>query len=285
MVPDTFFGRGILRAYVVELLGTFGLVFFAAGVVCVHWMTTPLDQNPGTAALLGLQPGLAGIALTQGLILAVLLSVTVPVSGGYLNPAVAIVLWLTGRLDTRRAPWLIGAQLLGSVLGALCLNYLFAGAVLRDARLGTPHLNTSVFPAPEGILPGGALVTGLLVELILTFFVVLAMFGIREEAPYAGLRSVTAGLAWTAAVFVGFPLTGAATNPARWFGPALMELALPAPRLGTPGPFSDAWVYTAGPILGAFLAGLVCFKLLPGNNDPPHAGRPVAAPGVRRPTA
>jgi aquaporin Z len=277
--------RSILRAYVVELLGTFGLVFFAAGVVCVHWMTTPLDQQPNTSTLLGLQPGLVGIALTQGLILAVLLSVTVPVSGGYLNPAVALLLWLSKRLETRLAPWLIGAQLLGSVLAALCLNYLFAPVVLRDARLGTPHLNTAVFPAPEGVLPSGALATGILVELVLTFFVVLAMFGIRGEALRPGLWGVAPGLAWTAAVFVGFPLTGAATNPARWFGPALLELALPAPRLGTPGPFSDAWVYTAGPILGTLLAGIVCFRLLPGNHDPSHAGRLVAAPGVRRPTA
>src|SRR5207249_10364950 len=66
-----------------------------------------------------------------------------------------------------------------------------------------------------------------------------------------------AGLTLTACVLFGFALTGAATNPARWFGPALSELLLP----GRPqSPFADVFVYLAGPVLGALLAGLVYFK-------------------------
>src|SRR5437588_12627241 len=86
--------RSLLRAYVVELIGTFAVVFFGAGVVCVNYVTTPMGQQPATANLLGMQPGLAGIALAQGLVLAVALSVTVPVAGGYLNPARARMSWV-----------------------------------------------------------------------------------------------------------------------------------------------------------------------------------------------
>jgi len=260
--------RSLLRAYVVELIGTFALVFFGAGVVCVNTMTTPSGQQPGTAGLLSLQPGLVGIALAQGLILTVMLSATVPVSGGYLNPAVALMLWVFNRLDSRRGAWLIGAQLLGSVLAALCVSYTFGGPVLRDARLGTPHLNPAVFHPDSPAIPRGALVTGTGIEFVLTFFLVYAIFGIILDGPRPRLAGLGAGLAWTAGILVGFPLTGAATNPARWFGPALLELTLQVrsgPALPeTPLPFADAFVYTAGPIVGALLAGLVCFKLMPG---------------------
>src|SRR4051812_7574167 len=102
--------KSLVRAYGLELLGTFALVYFGAGIVCVNHMTTGAGGQPGTAALLGHQPGLVGIALAQGLILATVLAATMHVSGGYLNPAVALMLWVCNRLPSGRAAWLIGAQ-------------------------------------------------------------------------------------------------------------------------------------------------------------------------------
>src|SRR3979411_3233969 len=92
------------RAYLVELIGSFGLVFFSAGVVCMNYLAIPAaNQPPGSTPLYQHQAGVVGIALAQGLIFAVLLSLTVPISGGYLNPAIAITLWAFNRLDSRRA--------------------------------------------------------------------------------------------------------------------------------------------------------------------------------------
>jgi glycerol uptake facilitator-like aquaporin len=269
--------RSLVRAYIIELIGAFTLVYFGAGVVCVNYLTTPAGQQPGMANLLGLQPGLVGIALAQGLLLAVLLAVTVPLSGGYLNPAIAIMLWVFNRLDSARASWLIGAQLLGSALAALCLSYTFAGSVLREARLGTPHLNPVVFHPDARTIPRGALATGTGIEFALTFFLVFAMFGLCLEGPRPRLAARTAG------ILFALPLTGAATNPARWFGPALIESTLPAGPQAVASPFADAFVYTAGPIVGALLAGLVCFKLMlaaPGQGytaTPPKAADTVKA--------
>ncbi len=254
--------RSLVRAYIVELIGAFTLVYFGAGVVCVNYLTTPAGQQPGTTNLLGFQPGLVGIALAQGLLYGGLLAVTMPVSGGYLNPAIALMLWVFNRLDSARASWLIGAQLLGSALAAFCLSYTFAGSVLHDARLGTPHLNPVVFHPDSPTIPRGALTTGTGIELVLTFFLVFAMFGICLEGPRPRLAALGAGAAWTVAILFGFPLTGAATNPARWFGPALLESSLPAGPQAVSSPFADAFVYTAGPIVGALLAGLVCFKVI-----------------------
>src|SRR5438067_4035541 len=165
------------RAYLIELIGTFALVYISAGVVCVNQMTTPSGQEPGTASLTGHQPGLVGIALAQGLILAAALAVTVPLSGGYLNPAITLMLWVFNRLDHRRTAWFVGAQAVGAALAGFCLRQTFDGLVLLEARVGTPHLNR--LPYPD--LDFGALIAGTGVELVLTFFLVFAIFGTTQD--------------------------------------------------------------------------------------------------------
>jgi aquaporin Z len=288
--------KPLLRAYVVELLGTFAVVFFGAGVICVNYLTTPTGQQPGTTAVLGHQPGLVGLALTQGLIYAVMLTATVPIAGGFLNPAITITLWVFQRLDSVRTAWLLGAQLLGAVLAGLCLRSLFADSLLREAHLGTPHLNPLVYPDVQW----HSLLTGAGIELVLTFFLIFAIFGVilgRWFRPATGASQenaaatteettgmlearwlgLAAGLALTACVLLGYPLTGAATNPARWFGPVFWEWAMF--RSEANQPFGDAFVYTVGPLVGALLAGLVCFKILfPGEE------RSTLAPTEKRPT-
>jgi glycerol uptake facilitator protein len=243
------------RAYLIELIGTFALVYISAGVVCVNYMTTLSGQQPGTASLLGHQPGLVGIALAQGLILAAALAVTVPLSGGYLNPAITLMLWVFNRLDHRRTAWFVGAQAVGAALAGFCLRQTFTASVLGEARVGTPHLNPLVYPD----LTFAALAAGTGVELVLTFFLVFAIFGTTQDGSRPDRTGLMAGLTLTACVLFGYALTGAATNPARWFGPALSELLLPG---RTQSPFADVFVYLAGPVLGALLAGLVYFKLL-----------------------
>jgi aquaporin Z len=291
------------RAYLVELLGTFALVLFAAGVVCINQLTVPEGQNAGQTPLFRDQPGLVGIALAQGFAFAVLLVLTMQISGGYLNPALTIMLWVFGRMPTVRAAWLIGAQLFGGVLAGLVLWQTFdvdnpqapapstasftstatvdkspaTIGVLRGARMGAPHLNPLVY----GSNPDWRrLTSGALIEFILTFFLVFAIFGtIRSRAQWrqmdenvaAGERgkawraldarftALVAGLALTACVLFGYPLTGAAANPARWFGPALWEWVILKPEQS---PFADMFVFIAGPVAGALVAGFVFFKVL-----------------------
>jgi aquaporin TIP len=269
--------KQLARAYTVEAIGTFALVFFGAGAVCVNHMTTG-----GAGALLGLQPGLVGIALAQGLILTAVLAATMHLSGGYLNPALTVMLWVCNRLDSRRAAWLVGAQLVGASLAGLCVRLLFEETILREARLGTPHLSALAYPGPA--LTAATLFSATGVELVLTFFLTFAIFGsILEKArwrsgatgsaggaaevPYrtldARVAALAAGLTTTACVLVGYPLTGAALNPARWFGTVFWEVTFyQAPPGGGPGPMADAFVYIAGPIVGALLAGLVYFRVM-----------------------
>src|SRR5262245_12812982 len=101
------------RSPIAELIGTFAVVFVSGGAVCAAYLVTnaPIDVT--------------GIALAQGLVLAVALAATVNVSGGYLNPAVTITLWVLRRLTGRQALSLLGAQLVGSLLAGMALTLIF----------------------------------------------------------------------------------------------------------------------------------------------------------------
>src|ERR1035438_6286619 len=133
------------RIFLIELVGAFGLVLFSAGLTCINQVTQPA----GTTALTGHQPGIVGVALGQGLILAALLALTAPVTGGYLNPAITLMLWVFNRIETPRALLLIAAQFVGGVLGAVCLYFLFDGALLREAHFGAPHINPLTYRSEE----------------------------------------------------------------------------------------------------------------------------------------
>jgi aquaporin Z len=254
--------KRLLRDYCIELVGSFFFVLTAAGIMCVNTMTLPTGQTAGTAPVTLHQPGLLGVAIAQGLAWAVLLSLTAPVTGGFLNPAITLMLWLFNRVSTARAAWLIGAQLVGGVLAGLCLRYTFADDILQSAQFGAPHVNPLAYP----FLSRGSLWAGAGVEFALTFLLVFAIFGNKQENGAGPHSAWLSAAALTACVLVAFPLTGAALNPARWFGPVVWE-SLNSTRTGRQHPFADAFVYLAGPILGAVVAGWWCFKMyLPGRS-------------------
>jgi len=239
------------RVFTIELIGVFGLVLFSAGLVCINQTTAPAGQT-APAVLTSHQPGVVGIALGHGLILAAMLALSAPVTGGYLNPAIVVMLWVMGRIDSRRAILLIAAQLLGSILAALCLQVTFASTVLQSAHFGAPHVNPLVYAEPDYSM----LIAGALIEVVLTFFLVFAIFALATGDT---LRlGIIAGMIATACALFGYPLTGAALNPARWLGPTLLEAFHT-----TSAAWNHSVVYLAGPILGALAGGLAAFKLYP----------------------
>jgi aquaporin Z len=270
--------KNLMRAYTAELIGTFALVFLGAGAVCVNAMT---DQPE-------MVPGLTGIALAHGLAYAVALSVTLHISGGFLNPAVTLMLWSFNRLDTVRMVWYVGAQMLGAALAGLCLYSMFGEAVLKTSHAGTPHVNLKAFDAAT---PDWDIVLfGTGTELVLTFFLVLAIFGTILDTQGQRITGLMVGLALAAATFMGFPLTGASVNPARWFGTVLWERLIEDSPLKGVSPFADMFVYVAGPILGALLAGIFYYRVIvPADKSqgvlnmpaPPAEPPPAAAPAAK----
>jgi MIP family channel proteins len=212
----------LLRRSLAEALGTFALVFIGAGSAASKFFP---DSNYG----------LLGIAIAHGLVLAVMLTATLNISGGYLNPAVTLGLLAARRTDLKTAVTYIVAQLAGAMLAAAALKALYPTGVMRTISLGTPRLATSLTVGPA-----------IGIEALLTFFLVSAVFGtcINPEAPKLGGLSV--GLALIFGMLVGGPLTGAAMNPARAFGPAFVA-----------GEWVAQGVYWIGPIVGGVLAALL----------------------------
>jgi len=212
----------LLKQCVAEFIGTFALIL--VGVGAIHH----LGDVPG---------GLLGIALAHGLTIAVMVSATAAISGGHLNPAVTFGVWIGGKVDfkTLLNYWI--AQLAGATAaGVLCVNLLGIAATAG----GTPDLGKD-FGAGRGIV----------VEAVLTFFLVFVVYGTAVDARAPKIGGLAIGLTVALDILFGGPLTGAAMNPARTFGPALAS-----------GHWNNHLVYWLGPLLGGALAGVVYGRFL-----------------------
>jgi aquaporin TIP len=210
------------KAAVAEFVATFALIVVGAGAVILY-----------TSGLIDL----TGVALAQGLVMAIMVSITAHLSGGLVNPAIAISLWVTGKLPSGRALALIGAELLGALAGAFVLKFLVPAAQFDAAAGGTPALG-------DGIAVG----KGILIEAVTTFFLVFAVFGtvVDDRGPFSKTAGLTIGLVIAFDVMAFFPYTGAAMNPARWLGPAVAANA-----------WQDWWVWIVGPVAGGIIGGVL----------------------------
>jgi aquaporin TIP len=213
------------RALIAEFIGTFTLIF--VGVLVVYHL--------GNA-----EAGLIGIALAHGLAIACLASATAAISGGHLNPAVSFGLYLARKINISTMLGYWAAQLSGAILGALLVMPIVVGDGKMIVAHGTPALG-------HGVTMWG----GFLAELIATFLLMFVIYGtaVDHRAPKVGALFI--GLTVTLDIFAIGPSTGAAMNPARWFGPAVVS-----------GDLSGAVLYTFGPLLGAALAAILYATML-----------------------
>jgi glycerol uptake facilitator-like aquaporin len=267
-----------LRGYLFELLGTFSVVFVAAAAVCANQVAI----NTGNQHL---APGMLGIALAYGLAYAAALAVVLPHSEGFLNPAMTLMQWVFKRLDGSKTLMLILMQLLGAAVAGGLIYLAFTSQVLTNARMGTPHLNFRAFG--EAGPTKWVMFMGALIEAVGTFILAFVVYGsivdprfLRMPGPWGKrLTPLWVGLILTAITFGAFSSTGAAMNPARWFGTVIWENAVPA--LAEMRPFQDNGLpYWFGPIAGALLAGVVFNMLIlspeseSSESNPPHSVGP-----------
>src|SRR5438067_2144259 len=202
------------RPLIAEFVGTFALIFVGIGAI----------KTAGHDVL--------GVALAHGLTIAVFASATMHISGGNLNPAVTFGLLIGRHMTLGTAILYWSAQLLGAYAAALiCLGLFGHDGVVT----GTPQLAINL-TAMQGIL----------VEAILTFFLVFVVYGTEVDERGKGLAGFAIGATVTLDILFGGPLTGAAMNPARVFGPALAA-----------GFWHDHYVYWLGPFIGGAVAALV----------------------------
>lgn len=226
------------RKLIAEAIGTFFLCF--AGIAAILNTQEPIAQNSGAQLL--------AIALAHGLALSVAVSAFGGISGAHFNPAVTIGFLSTGRIHLPEAVQYIIAQLIGASLAALACTAIFPEAVVEAAKLGIPLPDKSWVTTPVLILT----------EFILTFLLMMAVFGTAVDGRGAAVKigGFGIGLTVTFDILAGGPVTGASMNPARSFGPALVY-----------GDFSYHGFYWLAPVAGAVVAALLYHHVLLGDDQ------------------
>jgi MIP family channel proteins len=226
----------LIQKLVAEFVGTFALVFFGAGAVCVDFY---LRGSGGAGPL--------AVALASGLTFAIMVSALGHISGGHFNPAITIGFWVTKRLSTMDSLAYWAVQLAAGAAAAFLLKVLIPEDVASNIFLGAPELMRD-YPHWSGMA----------LEAVATFFVVLVFFAttVDERASFRSVGGFAIGLTVALGVLVAGPFTGGALNPARAFGPEMV---------------SRHWlnwgIYWVGPLSGGFLAGLLYDTLFLRKND------------------
>lgn len=218
--------RDSLRHFVAEFVGTFALVFVGGGAIMA------VSQGGPAAG------GLLTVAIAHGLILGILITATMRISG-HLNPAVTIGFLAARRIEPVMAGVYIVAQLLAAMLAAYALKGLMPDDLVTATRDGGQAIALSISGTQAFFL-----------EAIATFFLVFVVFGtaVDPRAPQVGGFAI--GLTVTADILAIGPFTGASMNPARSFGPAVAT-----------GIYEGQLYYWTGPIIGGIVAALLYDQL------------------------
>ena len=200
-----------------EFLGTFALVFAGTGAIVINDATGAITHP--------------GIALTFGLIVMARMYCFGDVSGAHLNPAVTTAFAAARRMPWNEVPGYIGAQVLGAFSASGLMSFLFP----TNAKLGAT-------------LPSGLPMQSFILEVVLTFLLMLVILSVSTGAKEKGITAGIAigGMIALEAMFAG-PICGASMNPARSLAPAIIS-----------GHIEYLWLYIAAPVLGALLAIPAC---------------------------
>jgi aquaporin NIP len=203
-----------MNKYLAEVIGTFALVFCGTGAIIINQETAGVVTH-------------AGIAITFGLIVATMIYTLGDISGAHLNPAVSFAFWVAKVFPGKEVIPYIISQTIGAFIASLTLHYLFPA----NLSLGST-------------LPAGDPMQSFILELILTFILMLVIMrvakGSKEQGLFAGIAIGSVVL--LEAMFAG-PICGASMNPIRSIAPAVVS-----------GYTQSLWVYILAPTLGAILA-------------------------------
>jgi MIP family channel proteins len=228
--------RDSVRHFVAEFVGTFALVFIGGAAIM-------MAGTPGGG-------GLVTVALAHGIILAVMVSATMRISG-HLNPAVTIGFLAARKIDPMMAGVYIVGQLLGAVAAAYALKGVVPAALFEGARGGGQSISLDI-----------AFGQAFALEAIATFFLVFVVFGTAVDPQAPRIGGLAIGLTIAADILAIGPMTGASMNPARSFGPAVATAV-----------FEGQIIYWLAPITGAVAAALLYnYLFLVRAPEPPDHG-------------
>lgn len=241
----------LLRRVLAEFLGTALLVLFGAGSV-----VAALVLGDGSLDY----AGLGMISLAFGLVVALVIYTLGTTSGAHINPAVTIALAAVRRFKWAEVGPYIAAQVVGATVGALLIVAFVGDRATEFGAIGLTALGGGVNVAQ-----------GLVAEAVGTFLLVFTIMAVAvdKRAP-AGWAGFLIGLSVLTAILLIGPFTGGSINPARSFGPYLIN-----ELFGGSTPWSQYWVYIVGPVVGAAAAAF-CYEYLVRPSEAEVA--PISAP-------
>lgn len=226
----------IARGALVELLGTFVITFISCSAAVQNDTVMP-------------------VAIAYGLSVMCMMFATVGLSGGHLNPALSVALYVTRIQSFTRTLVYVIAQLCGAVGAVFVLRLTIPVAMQRMEQ------SAKAFHGPLGGSTSSYNLAPLqcfFFEATISFLVAFVYFCTLIDPPVRGperklLAPIPVGFAVTLGMLATANFSGGCFNPARAFGPALVMNF-----------WVDFWPYALGPLLGALLAGLFHrFVLLP----------------------
>lgn len=222
-----------IKKYIAEFIGTGVLVVGGCGtavaintVSASHGTAIP---NSGTIIAIALAFGLCIVAMAYSI---------GNVSGCHINPAVSLGLLINGKISVKDFVGYIIAQFLGATAGAAGLWFVFGS----NASLGANGYGGGVSALGIGALGAG------IVEVVLTFIFVLTVLGVTSKVENGAVAGVVIALALVLVHLIGISFTGTSVNPARSFGPAILQGGMALRQL---------YVFIIAPLVGAAIAGIV----------------------------
>ena len=220
------------RAWFAEAIATYALVFF--GPLSVILSVVVFGDGLTIESILM-------ISLGHGVVIALMVYAFGHVSGAHINPAVTIPMMITKKISVADGIGYIIFQVIGAIIATLSLM-----AILPE--IGKPVL-WGGHGGPSELL-NHSIMSGFVVEVILTFFLVLVIFMtvVHKKAPKSVYGAAIGGMVFLLHI-VGVPLTGASMNPARSLAPAVAT--------GDAGLLEIQWLYWVAPIIGGIIAGVV----------------------------
>jgi len=221
--PDTF------KAGIAEFISTLIFVFAGSGSgMAFDKLTHGGDASP---------TGLVAAAIAHGFALFVAVSVGANISGGHVNPAVTFGAFVGGNISLIRGIVYVIAQLLGSTVACLLLNFVTGGVAV----------------GAFGLSAGVGVSNALVFEIVMTFGLVYTVYATAidpKKGDLGTIAPIAIGFIVGANILAGGAFTGASMNPAVAFGPALVSWT-----------WACHWIYWVGPLVGGGIAALV-YELL-----------------------
>lgn len=212
-----------------EFIGTFWLVLGGCG-------SAVLAAKFGD----GLGIGLLGVSLAFGLTVVTMAYAIGHISGCHLNPAVSVGLAMAKRFDSKQLLPYIIAQTLGAIFAAFLLKIIVTGNGSEFVGLASNGFGEHS--------PGKYdLMTGLIVEIVMTFMFLMIILGATSAKAPKGFAPLAIGLGLTLIHLISIPITNTSVNPARSTGPAIFEGGIAIEQL---------WLFWLAPIVGAAIAGI-----------------------------